>query len=527
MVVDFIKRQAEREHYMPMVPATLPPEVDKWIEDVCFGGHQYLAYDRGSRYLFCSHCGQHISLKDWSKERIHQLIHLRKGNCPECNWEATFICMGRFSKRVMRSDEALFLIAQRTPEGLIFRRFDLVRQIEADLWSLGAVAKTTLHWREVQRVFSDGTVVKHWCPNVVFDGKNGCWTVEWRPSKKREFGLIRNMGYEKLIEEYEYTGNLQDVVAGTCFQYSAEYKDRCTIRNVLEKLMTWIRPVEYLERMEWQALAEEIRRGRKLGINLKAATPEKMLRLPKKHIKTAAENGFNLDELVVFRRAIKEGKPINSVAIRWIAQYAGYLIDIRLMAPEFDPYRICPGATSGSSVDPYLYKDYIKFCRELEYDLTDPEILYPHDLRAAHDREMKRVKAEKDDLLKAKVAKRFNADSKQFGFVTPKFMIRPPVSIEEIHSEGAVLHHCVGSYAAQVAAGQTTILFLRKVEKPDKPFYTLEWRNNRLTQIRGDHNVEPTPEVAEFIKAWQTHMTKPKKQPKQKQKQPAMMPAAM
>ncbi|HPE52470.1 MAG TPA: PcfJ domain-containing protein, partial [Methanothrix soehngenii] len=85
--------------------------------------------------------------------------------------------------------------------------------------------------------------------------------------------------------------------------------------------------------------------------------------------------------------------------------------------------------------------------------------------------------------------------------------------------------HCVGSYANRVAEGDTTILFLRAVTKPDKPFYTLEWRKDRLVQIRGDHNVPQTPEVAEFVEQWQQYISKPRKQRQQK-KQPAQMMAA-
>lgn len=522
MAIDYDKRNAERDHLMSMVPKELPTEVDQWIEDVCFDEHQYLAYDRDTRYMFCSHCGKHISLKDWPKEQIHQLVHLRKGICPECSWAATYICMGRYVKRVMRSDEALFLIAQRTPEGLVFRRFDLVKQIQKDPRGLDAVAKTTLYWREVQRVFNNGTEVKYWCLNDVWCRDPGWFTV-WKPSKRRQFGYVSNMGYEKQIAEYEYTGNIRDEVDGTCFQYATEYKERCNTQSLLEKLMTWIRPIEYIERLRWSHLAQDIRAGRRLGINLRAATPEKMLHLSRQHIKLAAEANFDLDELAVLRRVIKEGHPIQINVVRWLARYSDQLRGIRTIAPMFDPYRIVQ--SDDTAADLYHYRDYIQFCQQLGYDLTDPKVLYPHNLRKAHDREMKRVKLAKDAALKEKVEKRFNADSKRYGYVTPTYLIRPPVSLDELHAEGAALHHCVGSYTNRVAEGETTILFLRSVTKPDKPFYTLEWRKDRLVQIRGDHNVPPTPEVAEFVEQWQKHMSKPRKQRQQKQ-QPAQMMAA-
>jgi hypothetical protein len=75
----------------------------------------------------------------------------------------------------------------------------------------------------------------------------------------------------------------------------------------------------------------------------------------------------------------------------------------------------------------------------------------------------------------------------------------PPKSADEIIAEGHALHHCVGSYAERAANGECVILFLRKTDQPDEPFYTIELRDNQIAQARGRNSSEPTPEVQKFL----------------------------
>ena len=46
--------------------------------------------------------------------------------------------------------------------------------------------------------------------------------------------------------------------------------------------------------------------------------------------------------------------------------------------------------------------------------------------------------------------------------------------MQEIISEGQALQHCVGGYAERHAEGKTTILFIRRKDNLDTPYYTLE-----------------------------------------------------
>ena len=42
------------------------------------------------------------------------------------------------------------------------------------------------------------------------------------------------------------------------------------------------------------------------------------------------------------------------------------------------------------------------------------------------------------------------------------------------------------------------ILFIRKESEPDKPYYTMEFKDGIIQQLRGYANCEPTREVLRF-----------------------------
>ena len=83
-------------------------------------------------------------------------------------------------------------------------------------------------------------------------------------------------------------------------------------------------------------------------------------------------------------------------------------------------------------------------------------------------------------------------------------LIRPAASEQELRKEGSALHHCVATYAKRHAAGELTIFFIRRVEEPDKPWFTLNFNEKFLsvTENRGLHNCVRTPEIEAFEAAW-------------------------
>lgn len=152
---------------------------------------------------------------------------------------------------------------------------------------------------------------------------------------------------------------------------------------------------------------------------------------------------------------------------------------------------------------PYVLRDYLRMAGELKLDVTDPQVRWPRDLKAAHDRLTALYNARKEALANEKWAERAD-ELQKFAWERDGILIRPCASQGELRTEGKLLHHCVFSYADDVIKGKTAIFFIRRTDKPEKPWYTLELDEKTLTvrQDRGLKNCDRTPEVREFEDAW-------------------------
>ena len=155
------------------------------------------------------------------------------------------------------------------------------------------------------------------------------------------------------------------------------------------------------------------------------------------------------------------------------------------------------------------YRDYLRECEQLHFDLHDREILFPKDLVAAHDRTMEQVEFEKNKADQEKFQKAVEKLEK-FAWSEGELFIRPAREQMELTAEGKALHHCVGGYIRRMAEGETAIFFLRKANEPDKPFYTLELQKKRVIQCRTEHNAsyDRNPDVKKFVDMWMEKVVK-------------------
>ena len=159
----------------------------------------------------------------------------------------------------------------------------------------------------------------------------------------------------------------------------------------------------------------------------------------------------------------------------------------------------------------YMYRDYIEECIKLRLDLRDKAVLFPKNLMNAHRRTMQLVNFKKDEILQ----EQFTAAAQKMeplNWTSDAFFIRVAVSAQELRAEGETLHHCVGGYASRMANGETVIFFVRKKDRPDVPFYTLEYRDGRVVQCRTKQNksYDTQPEVAAFVTNWLEYIRKNK-----------------
>lgn len=115
-----------------------------------------------------------------------------------------------------------------------------------------------------------------------------------------------------------------------------------------------------------------------------------------------------------------------------------------------------------------------------------------------------RTKEEQERLNKL-AAKLYDQRKEKFEYADDNFSIIVPEEMNKITKEGVYLHHCVGGYVNRVAEGRTNILFLRKNDDIEIPFFTIEVSNsNEIIQIHGLYNrwLGNEPEAVKFVINW-------------------------
>ena len=82
------------------------------------------------------------------------------------------------------------------------------------------------------------------------------------------------------------------------------------------------------------------------------------------------------------------------------------------------------------------------------------------------------------------------------------FVVVAPKTPFDLAREGTILHHCVKSYIDRVAEGQTNIMFIRKKDEHEIPFFTVEITNEKvIEQVHGfgNRNADTEPGLLEFV----------------------------
>jgi hypothetical protein len=160
-------------------------------------------------------------------------------------------------------------------------------------------------------------------------------------------------------------------------------------------------------------------------------------------------------------------------------------------------------------------RDYWNMARALNMDLEDSQVKWPKNLTQAHDRAVERYQRQKDERLEENFVRR-REELEKFAWSADGILIRPCADQEELQREGKELHHCVATYAERHADGTSAIFFIRRASEPDKPWFTLELDEKRLTvrQNRGLRNCDRTPEIQAFENAWLAWLRAGKKRKK-------------
>lgn len=465
------------------------------------------------RIGYCTYCRKEFPAPD--------MPHKSERNCPKCGSKCTVIHDWRGHSRMI--EKAYFVYYEKSvidPNVIVAR-------------GIYAIKDYTKKFKGVKIQMADKTRYIFEPGNPVMF-KRYAWVNDWYGSPKiqtsREFEKA-----SKIYSEFNYfrqktdvvmsvsIDSIREAVRGTRFQYSTWEHYDCQDMTRFFGLFAKYPCIEYLTKLGLEECVKDKlwERGTYGAINWNAKTMEKVLRLSKGQFNTLKSSGIEIDSYILklYQISLKEGSKLSPAEIKEIADdfYGCNMQDINLVIKfstlaKVHSYlkRQLGKARKNDSYGLYYhfhiilrdYRDYLRDCMTLQMSMKSERVLFPKNLYRAHQNTIEQIKLNANKLLDQMIQQRLERLEKLYSFQHCGLLIRPARSTIELIEEGKALNHCVGTYAERYAKGHTTILFIRQIKDPDKPFYTMEIQGESIRQTRGKDNCAPTPEVENFIEYW-------------------------
>lgn len=542
-----------------MDPIKEPPkEFKDWVWETGMSFSRYLIYkeeNKGEAACECTYCKK-IGVV---KRKDIRLRNNEKGTCPFCGSRVTIKARGKMPARIF--DERWFLYVDSTEKGFVLRYFKAIRTIKSDKYIARLIDKS-----RVEQWMNEYSRAIYTFPK----GKPKSESYEWGVYKQRggdrwcpDMGKIDCMNcilYPKnLPEAWEHTPmkySALEVLAGNIPTVSIRYED------AIKKYMDFPK-LEWICKMGLNRLAKDIINYRYSGstvgkIKEDGATIYEILGLNKVNtrlLQAIDGDNYELRLLQVAQQIELQFKPeqlkeyyetftCNTNLLKQANRKTTLHKIIKYINRESEKY---PIGDEGSCwrysymrlkerEDPRIERkrnmakdwlEYLDWCKKLGYDLDNMFIYMPKNFKKVHDRTAKEYqelmdkKAAAEKKRREREAKKRMEETKQaleeilgenknvqnaFQVKGKGLLLVVPTSAEDIKAEGAALHHCVGTYVDRVARGETNIFFIRKEKEPDKPYFTMEWKNNDIVQCRGSRNCGMPPEVKAFTEAFKKKM---------------------
>ena len=497
-----------------LCPEALPGGMIDYIRREVLPKDRVIIYKKGNVQGTCSVCGRKVHA------RGRRFVQGTRVNCPNCGTGVSCVLE---NGSVFASNYIENIVAvQKGTDGktVFFRQWLLHRDNSA-------------RWEHIEDFLQE--TVRY----AIRRNK----TAKWQKQGKESY-YMRTERYE--LDEWTrwqdnriydgsyffYTGGIEEALSGTAMQYAdlEGYLEEGGYRNAIYFLEYHAKypVIEFL----WKTGYRNIVHNRIFGMDRENRNAilwerEKLkecFKFPLRILKLMPPEEWKLDDVKRANYLWKNyGERITDAEMRMALQsrtdvqsltgampYAGIGKILKYIQKQTEKRKEEKGHTTYTPEGIIrAYRDYLRECEQLHFDLHDREILFPKDLVAAHDRTMKQIAFEKNKADQEKFQKAVNKLEK-FAWQKGGFLIRPAREQMELTAEGKALHHCVGGYIRDMAEEKTAIFFLRKANEPDKPFYTLELQKKRVIQCRTEHNAsyDRNPDVKNFVDMWMEKVVK-------------------
>ena len=488
-----------REEDAALCPEGLPPGLEGFIRRTVLPEDKVLLYKKGNVRGVCFQCRQKVRA---AGQRFRQFERVR---CPACGAQVTAVLEGSYHFKVEAVENVATLQRGTDGETVFLRQWRLFRD-------------PTAQWRDIPGLLKE----------VARYAVRGSCAAKWqREAKDNWYGNVSRYDLEDWTRAKDvsrvYDGSYyfylppdwREQVAGTSLQYvdlegylASPERGREKL-NPIRFLLDWARypAVEKLWKAGYTGAVHQHltkpRREYRNAVNWRKDSIREAIHFPSRLLKAWPPEEWTMER---FQR----GREV------WAIAAAGRLRESEAVAllradADLEHLKNALGHASLHRILRYLgecraaqtWRDYLADCMELGLDLDDRAVLFPKNLEAAHQGTISQMEYKKNQAQWEAFAKRAGKLDR-LAWAADGLLIRPPADAGELILEGKALNHCVGRYVGDMAKGRTTILLVRREAEPDRPFYTLEWKENRVIQCRTKNNKSyaDDPAVLAFVERW-------------------------
>lgn len=499
----------DRMKYVPVLPRDLKGFIHREVMP------QYIFYDyqrKAPGHAYCTACRHEV--------RIAAAKHNTSGLCPRCKKKITFKCRGRRGRIFDR--ETVQVLQKAEGNGLVLRIIKVYRSFaDSDIPNHFEI------WENARQFITLSSSGQCSVDAYYYHYKAGYDLTPWCNGYRPVFDRWK-YNFTADMSGVLYQRNLSDTLKDTPWAYSQleAFSGIASFSGVATFLSAYIkRPkIEHLIKMKLYRLVSGIIYGgysysALQAINFNGENMRAILGIDRPYFPLLRELNPSIDQLHLIRQLLQADHKPSTEQIKWfiaskisnadaakelLAHMSVHKLQ-RYVEQQFAP----KDEAALKRVDYYKintlitdYHDYLCMCKELQYDVKNSFILFPRELKAAHDSVAKTLKDKRTAEHEKAIAGSFDEWQKRYQYQSKELMMIPPHSAKEIVDEGAALHHCVRLYVKNVAEKKSVILFVRSVDEPDKSLCTVEVKDGQVTQARGFDNEEPPAQITAFIEQW-------------------------
>ena len=463
----------------------------------------------GAQNGYCTFCGKEVPISGHP-------YHNKKGRCACCRHPIVFKALGRAG--YIRTEKDYAYLIQRCKDGFVLREFWAERTYWKDSLPSGKP-----YWHEFRR--------------SIYDRSGEIRSYYWGVYCQRETRWISgNPCY------YSYCGNQTGRVYGKSLP--------CMEQKELfgTGLVQWIRthpvtdPEKYLAVWKRMPKMEQIWKA-----DLPRLTKEcfehcdsvrerilypnetrliRALGLDGPKFRRLRQINGDTEDLAWLQLEKRTNQRIPDELFRWFKKERISAKDILFIADRMSPIQI---RNYLQKQKPYFdgscrqalttWQDYLAMAERLHIDTSDEIIYRARKLRQRHDELVIQCEAGSLELQAENMDKKYphvrsicEELQKKYAYADEDYLVIAPQNTFDIIKEGRMLHHCVGNdgagerYYDRIERRESFIMFLRRAEEPEDPYYTLEIEPDgtvRQKRTLFDRQHEDIEQATEFLQKWQ------------------------